>query len=230
MLIKTLLEDILQLFYPHLCIACQQQNVPVSELFCIHCEVELPVSDMYLRKENQSTDRLSGSVPFHTGASMFRFYPNGRIQKIIHGVKYEDRTDIAQRLGLRFGRMLKNASHYRDLDLIIPVPLHPKKQRKRGYNQSEYFARGLSNSLEVAVDVKSLVRCKATSTQTKKTREERILNMENAFRMKRTLKNKNILIVDDVITTGSTIEACASTIRMAMPDTSISFATIALAQ
>ncbi len=230
MLIKTLLEDVLQLFYPHLCIACQKENVPTSELFCIQCEVELSPSDMYLHRENQCTDRLSGSVPFYSGASMFRFYPHGRIQKIIHSIKYEDRTDIAERLGLRFGRMLKNAPHYRDLHLIIPVPLHPRKQRKRGYNQSEHFALGLGESLRIPVNVKSLVRCKATSTQTKKSREERILNMENAFRIKRPLKNKNILIVDDVITTGSTIEACASTIRRAMPEAKISFATIALAQ
>lgn len=230
MLIKTLLEDILQLFYPNLCIACQRENVPTTELFCIHCEVELPPSDMYLHKENQSTDRLSGSVPFYTGASMFRFYPHGRIQKIIHSVKYEDRTDIAERLGLRFGRMLKKAPHFSDLDVIIPVPLHTAKQRKRGYNQSEHFAIGIRESLGIPVNIKSLVRCKATSTQTQKTREERILNMENAFRMKRPLKNKNILIVDDVITTGSTIEACASTVLMAMPEASISFATMALAQ
>lgn len=230
MLIKTLLEDILQLFYPNLCIACQRENVPVTELFCIHCEVELPPSDMYMHKENQCTDRLSGSVPFHTGASMFRFYPHGRIQKIIHSVKYQDRTDIAERLGLRFGRMLKNAPHFRDIDLIIPVPLHPGKLRKRGYNQSEHFAIGLGESMKIPVNVKSLVRFKATSTQTKKTREERILNMEHAFRIKKPIKQKNILIVDDVITTGSTIEACASTLLETIPDASISFATIALAQ
>ena len=227
---KSLLEDLLQLFYPNLCVACQHEAVSLKELFCVRCESKLPISDMFRFSQNESTSRLSGNVPFYSGASMFRFYPSGSVQKIIHTIKYKNGTDIAQRLGVRFGKMLQQSIYFRDVECIIPIPLHIRKLRSRGFNQSTHFAMGLAEVLNVSVDIKSVVRVKPTETQTSKTREERILNMDKAFQLKSPIKHNKILLVDDVLTTGSTLEECALTILRSAPDARLSFATIALAQ
>ena len=133
-------------------------------------------------------------------------------------------------MGKLYGFELKKSSDFNTVDTIIPVPLHPKKEKKRGYNQSESFAEGLAASMEVAADFKTLFRAHESETQTKKSRFNRWQNVESIFQLKdlKSLEGKHILLVDDVVTTGATLEACAQTLQQ-VPGIKISVATIAYA-
>ncbi|UCG26676.1 MAG: ComF family protein, partial [Bacteroidales bacterium] len=137
---------------------------------------------------------------------------------------------IGYELGRIFGNELKNSRFFNHIDLIVPVPLHPRKQRQRGYNQSEWIARGMAESMQKSLDIKSLYRTVDTESQTNKTKYDRWKNVENIFAVKypETLIGKHVLIVDDVITTGSTLEACAAAIHN-LEGTRVSAATLAMA-
>jgi ComF family protein len=133
------------------------------------------------------------------------------VQKLVHALKYRGMTEVGRTIGERYGRELMSSPYYKDIELIIPVPLHPRKKKKRGYNQSEIFSQGLAKGMGLPVDNKQLLRQIASGTQTRKSRYSRWKNVEGIFSLNRpmALKGKNILLVDDVITTGATIEACA---------------------
>jgi ComF family protein len=224
-------KGFIHLIYPHLCAGCQKENIPFGELFCVRCEHALPVTDFHIKNENEGMDRLEGRLPLDGVTAMFRFYPGGLVQKIIHSIKYQNQPNVAYDLGLRYGTLLMESPHYRQLDYIIPVPLHLRKLRKRGYNQSAFFANGLAFSLTVPVLNHILLRSKNTETQTQKSKLERLQNLENAFKTKdgQIITNKNILIVDDVLTTGATLESCGLTLLPFKPK-GLFMATIAIAE
>jgi ComF family protein len=228
----TLLSDFIHLFYPNLCVGCQLEAVAQHELFCIACETKLPITDFHKVSDNEAMQRMEGGYPFSLGLSMFRFYPGGIVQEMIHQIKYKGQTNIAYRLGRRYGDILRrDCMETKDLSYIVPVPLHKKRMRARGYNQSKYFADGLSTSLGVATAPNLIIRVKDTSSQTTKSRKERLQSMEGAFKLNSTrdLKGHHLLLVDDVLTTGSTLEAVTQTLVKVSP-IKVSFATIALAQ
>jgi len=228
----AILRDVFHLIYPSLCIGCQEEAIANSQLFCASCEAILPMADFHLIEDNEAMLRMVGGPNYVFGASMFRFYPDGMMQDIIHRIKYKGQTDIAFKLGRRYGEQLLNLTKLQDLHCIIPVPLHRKKQQIRGYNQSTYFADGLSQSLHVFTCTNSLRRTTNTSTQTSKSRSERLKTMLGAFELSKASKdiqNKHVMVVDDVLTTGSTLHAC-NMLLSSIPGIRISFATIALAQ
>jgi ComF family protein len=163
-------------------------------------------------------------------AAFYYFNKGSKVQTMIHKLKYKGRKDVGIRIGEIYGKELAKASAFSSTDLIIPVPLHPKRQRKRGYNQSECFANGLAMSMNVRVNTTALIRTVASQTQTKKSRISRWDNVSEIFEVKKPeeLTGKNILLVDDVMTTGATLEACAMRI-LAVPGTNICIATIACA-
>ena len=226
-----LLKDFIHLIYPNLCVGCHLEAVTHDELFCAACEVKLPLTDFHMISDNEAMQRVVGNYVFSLGCSMFRFYPGGMVQNIIHQIKYNGQTHLAFRLGKRYGHVLKNHERLHNLSFIVPVPLHKNRQRSRGYNQSKYFADGLSASLNIPVSTKLVTRIKDTASQTAKSRNERLRTMQDAFAVKPNLiKGKcHLLLVDDVLTTGSTLEAIATTLSKDL-DIEISFATIALAQ
>ncbi len=227
---NNLWEDLIHLFYPNLCIACQSEAVRGEEILCILCESELTITDLHKFEENEFTRRLQ-ALNFCFGSAMFRFYPGGRVQKMVHAIKYRHHTRGAIKLGRRYGELLTTLPSLQDLDVIVPIPLHKKRFRQRGYNQSAFFAQGLADSFGIPFLSNAIVRTKQTTTQTEKSRHERLLNMSGAFSYtsKIDLTNKHVLIVDDVLTTGATLESCASSI-MDLPGVTISFATIAIAE
>jgi len=145
-------------------------------------------------------------------------------------MKYRGQKEMGYELGKIFGGELMSSSAYREIDLVVPVPLHVRKQRKRGYNQSEWIARGIAERMGKPLDTKSLYRAIESETQTRKTRYERWKNVENIFKLKSAdnLKDKHILLVDDVVTTGSTLEACAR-VLLTIENTKVSIATLAMA-
>jgi ComF family protein len=151
-----------------------------------------------------------GRVRIIHATSFFFFFKGSIYQKLIHKLKYEGRMDIAYQLGRLFGAELK-ATFFSEADYVIAVPLHPQRQRKRGYNQSEVIAMGISDILQIKLVKGNLIRNKSTSTQTRKNRFERFLNMDGSFELREpnSLYGKKLILVDDVVTTGSTLEACA---------------------
>lgn len=229
-LLQNLLTGFIALFYPKLCLSCSKNITPDNEALCISCQVNLPKTGFHLENENLFTDRFWGRIKIESGASLYHFSKGGHVQQLIHNLKYKGKPNVGVRLGNIYGKTLKKAPLYSTIDLIIPVPLHPKKELKRGYNQSDMFAKGLSESMKIEWKRNVLVRTKMTKTQTKKSRLERLENVQDVFKIKtpKDLENKHILIVDDVLTTGATLEACALKV-LEIPNTKVSLVTIAFA-
>jgi ComF family protein len=206
------------------------KNAPVpNEHLCFRCDVTLPRTDFHLQKENTFTNRLWGRLDLHTAAAMFLLTHNGLAENIIYNIKYKDATDLAITLGKQYGRVLKKAPLYQDIDLIVPVPIHSSKMRTRGYNQSAVFGKGISATLEVPCHENALFKKRKTKSQTKKSRMERLVGVEGEYAVKEAemLKGKNVLLVDDVMTTGATIESCALEI-LKVEGTRVSMATIGI--
>ncbi|GAB4487830.1 MAG: ComF family protein [Raineya sp.] len=202
-----------------------------EEKICTDCRANLPFTNFHKQnpQDNPVTQRFFGKIPIHYGLAFLQFTKSGKVQRILHQIKYQNQPDLALMLGLWYGYEL--AKHQiNDFDYILPVPLHPSKLKTRGYNQSDYFAEGLSRQMNVLWTKELLQRNTATSTQTKKNRLERWKNVENVFELNdaNLVAEKSILIVDDVLTTGSTLEACARTLLQANAK-HISVAAIALA-
>lgn len=226
---NTWLSSFLNLFYPNLCLACGKNLPAGSSYICVSCQYKLPQTRYHLEKENPFTERFWGRVELFSGAALYHFTKGGRTQQLIHQLKYEGKKQLGVRLGQLYGSYLKEAPLFQPAELVIPVPLHPRKAHLRGYNQSRLFARGLSESMGIPW-MNGLARRQYTSTQTQKTRIERFENVEHAFevRLHPKLAGKHILLVDDVITTGATLEACARKL-LELPGVKISLATIAIA-
>lgn len=190
----------------------------------------MPISDMHLDLENEFTRRLWGRLPLVAGAAFFYFSRQSKVQRTLHELKYRNNPEIGRKLGVEFGRKLHQVEQYRTVDAIVPVPLHPKKQRSRGYNQSTLFAQGIAEILGVPVLEQALKRRQFTGSQTRKRRLERHTNVDQVFEVAQphAIQGKHILLVDDVLTTGATLEECGAAL-LSVPSTRISSVTIAIA-
>ena len=206
---KSALRSLLDLAYPRLCLACGRDTIPEQEILCLPCTYQLPKTSQHLYPENQFTDRFWGRLDLKAGAAFLYFSKFGRTQQLLHQLKYRGQWQVGQKLGQAYGKLLKEAPLFTGLDLILPVPLHSRRLKKRGYNQSDHFAQGLSESMGVPWTSKLIVREQATVSQTHKTRMERFRNVQHAFVIPRpkALRGKQVLLVDDVLTTGATLEA-----------------------
>lgn len=198
-----------RLFYPVNCASCGEALVDRESHICTICQVSLPVTDYHREAHNPMDDllKLRLRVDF---ISSFLLYDQGlTTQNMLHAIKYKGNKELATHLGELYGHDIKNEFEH-PLDYIIPVPLHRRRLRERGYNQSEFWANGLAKSLSIPTNIDSLIRTQYTTTQTKKSRTDRIKNVASAFKIQapERLKGKSILLVDDVITTGATLEAC----------------------
>lgn len=229
-LLSNYLYDLLGLFYPNLCLACEKNLPPGQKILCIRCNYSLPKTNYHLELENGLTERFWGRLPIETGAALFHFVKGGKVQQLIHELKYNHKRDVGIQLGEWYGSMLKEQSSYQDIDLIVPVPLHIKKEHRRGYNQSALFAEGLAKRLGKPWKKDALMRRDASKSQTKKGRMERLENVMHAFQLNKakSLEGKHILLVDDVLTTGATLEACGQKL-LSIANTKLSLATIAIA-
>lgn len=197
---------------------------------CLGCALELPLTGFHHATDNEATARLAGRFPFERATAHLHFTEESLSQHLIHLLKYGRRAGIGTALGNAFGAALNEEGWMHDVHLILPVPLHPKKEAARGFNQSALLAEGMSNATGIPFDARALRRIRHTESQTRKTRAERIENVAGAFAVRhpRKLEGKHILLVDDVLTTGATVEACAQAI-LAVPGTRVSVATLAIA-
>jgi len=223
-----LIKDFLALIFPHVCVACGKPLYKTENCICMLCIYHLPKTNFHLDKENPIAKIFWGRVEIVAAASYYSFTKGGKVQHLIHQLKYKGQKEIGVTLGKLYGIELKESVDFQKVDLIIPVPLHKNKLRKRGYNQSESIAEGLSKGMGIPTNFKSLVRAVASESQTRKSRFNRWKNVESVFQVKdeHPLIGKHILLVDDVITTGSTLEACAQTL-IKIPGVSVSVVTLA---
>ncbi len=161
--------------------------------------------------DNRVAKLFYGRVDLSAAASCFDFKKAERVQRLLHELKYQGHQEVGKLLGRIFGHQLVASPFFKDTDIVIPVPLHPDKKKKRGYNQAEALAEGIAEAMEVPMDIQSLFRSVDTETQTRKSRIERYENMRNVFKISHPehILDKTILLVDDVVTTGATLEACA---------------------
>ncbi|MDA3779327.1 MAG: ComF family protein [Bacteroidales bacterium] len=229
MKLKAKFKDLLALFYPNLCVVCSEHLLYQEEYICTKCLYNLPKTKFHLDENNPVAQLFWGRTKIENATALYYYTKGSKYQKMIHKFKYNGVKEIGFVLGKVLGNEIKN-SKFKDIDIIIPVPLHPKKLRKRGYNQSDWIAMGLGKTMKNKVDCKNLYRNIHTSSQTNKSRFERWKNVENIFELKNKsqLLNKHILLVDDVVTTGSTLEACANII-LKIQGTRVSIITLAIA-
>lgn len=224
---KTILQDFAHLLFPDNCLGCQEVLSTQEQLICTNCLLELPITNYHLDPKNPLAQRFWGKVRLENAFAYCKFTKSGTVQSMLHALKYKGAFDLGVMLGNWYGTQLKE-SDITQFDYITPVPLHPKKLLQRGYNQSDAFAKGLSESMNIAWLPDLLLRNKHTATQTKKSRFERWLNVSDIFvvNAKYNIQNLRILVVDDVITTGSTIEACVQALHQSQVK-SVSVAAIA---
>ena len=226
--LSNILEDALQLFYPHVCAGCGDDLHGKKQLICFICMQQLPHTDFAKIPDNQIEHIFYGRAKIQSACSIFYFSKGQIIQQLIHQLKYKGNQEIGIYLGKLMGDQLLNSGRFTNIDAIIHLPMHPDKQRKRGYNQAEVLANGISQKLNIPVLNDIVVRSKTTTTQTNKQRVDRWTNVDGTFIIKNqsSVIGKNILLVDDVITTGATLEACTNVI-LSIENTTVSIAVLA---
>jgi len=210
-----ILSHLIHVLFPELCHVCGSGLVKGEHIMCVPCFFNLPRTNAHTDPDNKTSELFAGRVPFTAATSYFYYSKYSKYAHLIHMMKYKGKPDIGVYLGKLLGQELKNTGFSAGIDLIIPVPLHKKRMRKRGYNQSLCIAEGISLATGIAIDTKSVIRVVNTSTQTKKDREQRAENMADVFTLDKEhgLASKHVLLVDDVITTGATIESLARCIE-----------------
>lgn len=227
---NRLLQDVIGLLYPNHCCGCSQLLYTGEKLLCTNCQFKIPYTDYHLYPANKVAKQFWGRIPLNGAMALLHFKKGSRVQNILHQLKYKNQHELGVWLGERIGEKLLESELYNGVDLIMPVPMHHKKQRKRGYNQSLCIANGISTVLKVPVNCSALLKIKETTTQTNKGRLSRHENMKAVFSLVKPneLVDKHVLLVDDVITTGATIEACALEI-LTSANTKLSIAAVAFA-
>lgn len=204
-------DGFIGLIYPKLCIACNQETSIKGDDFCLNCYPEFPFTTHFEIADNDFMYHFYGRVKVIHGAALFNYYKANMTEGMIHRLKYEGKKRIGERLGTMLGQKMIHSTFFKEIDIIVPVPIHRKKALKRGYNQSEIIANALAKVLGVEVNTNVLLKTKVSETQTQKSRSERSKDLLNTMELRsaKTLMNKHVLLVDDVMTTGATLEACA---------------------
>jgi len=229
--IKTLRQsfwDLTGIFFPPVCLSCDAILPDRKDLICHHCMNALSFTQMDLSKDNPIYNKLAAVVKIEAATSILYFDKSGVTQALIHQLKYNGRQDVGNFFAEISYRQLQNAAILNKIDYIMPVPLHPKKLKKRGYNQLHTFGEHFGNYFSIPYNDNILLRQKNTETQTKKSAEERRLNVSNAFTIHKPEQytSKHFLLIDDVLTTGATIESCVETVIDNIPDAKVSVLTI----
>lgn len=215
-----LLKDLLFILFPRFCAGCKKPLFTHEHVICTFCLMRLPKARLTDKEDNALERLFWGTADPEMVTAFLKMNRKGMVHQCIHALKYDHRPEVGRKLGILFGEELRNSQRWPKIDLIVPVPLHPAKEKERGYNQSLYIAMGIGETLHAPVSAKVLTKRKYTLTQTKKSRSQRRKNVEDVFHIN---TNKlpqgctTILIVDDVITTGATLEACILTLKKNTP-------------
>lgn len=225
-----MLNSLVNLFFPKVCYACMNLLSDHEDVICINCRHDLPVTNFHFDNNQSVAKTLYGRAIIENGTALFRFKKKSLVQQLIHNLKYKGHENIGYALGNWLGAELKTLEAYQHIDLVIPVPLHKKKLKKRGFNQVSKFAQQIATALNADYRDDVLLKVTNTKSQVNKNRLTRWISNSELFTMKHanTIKNKHILLVDDLITTGATLEACIIVLNQA-EDIKISIATMAIA-
>lgn len=226
--LKNIFADTLHLFYPHICTGCGSDLIGKDSLLCIQCINDLPHTHFADYPNNPIEKVFAGRIPFEAAHSEFYFSKGQLLQQLIHLLKYKNNREIGHYLGELMGNSLLRSNRFSHIDYLVPLPLFAEKEFKRGYNQAAIICNGIQAATQIPVMTKNVIRRHATETQTRKHRAERWQNVADSFMIldPASITGKNILLVDDVITTGATLEACGQVI-LQVPGTMISFAALA---
>ncbi|MFE3848204.1 ComF family protein [Flavobacterium sp. LB3P45] len=224
-------ESIINLFFPKVCSGCSSFLLSNENVICTVCRHNIPLTNHHLNPENDAFKKFYGRIPVIHTSALFYFHKKGIVQELIHNLKYKGHEEIGTVLGEWYAEDLKNIKLLQSVDEIIPVPLHPKKLKERGYNQVTAFGTALSASLNLDYNDSLLIRNVYSKTQSKKSLLGRTEGIETIFDVSFTEKkhNKHFLLIDDVITTGATLEACSRAL-LKIPGAKISIICMAMAQ
>lgn len=231
-ILNELAGDLLALLFPPRCAVCGERLAPGERAVCTLCRVTAPLTGYWLEADNPVLEKCRDLVPVHRASALLFFLHGSGWRRMIHAFKYRGAWCTAREMGGWYGGCLKQSGLYDDVDVVVPLPLHPFKRMRRGYNQSEYIAEGIAAQLGIGVDRRSVRRRRNTPSQALKVHRERAANVEGAFcvRYHERLAGRHILLVDDVMTTGSTILSCAAEILRAVPDCRVSIAALAVSR
>lgn len=224
------LHPLAQLLFPERCAVCGGVLSEGERTICTLCRVTAPLTGYWNDPENPLWQRCRELFPICRASALLFFRQGSGWQQLIHGFKYRGRWRTARLLGEWYGRELRASGLYDTVDAVVPLPLHPLRRIRRGYNQSEFIAEGIARQLGVPVDRTSVVRSRNTAEQALRSRRERAGNVAGAFAVRRPerIAGRHLLLVDDVLTTGSTLLACAEAMQQAAPDCRISIAALAV--
>lgn len=221
------LKNFISLLYPALCTGCRRPLYAHETFICTYCWYHLPLTNFHIDPNNAAAKQLWGRVKLERVTSMLYFIEDTSVQRILHHLKYFSKPGLGEVLGAKYAEMLKDTD-FSQVDLLIPVPLHPRKLKQRGYNQSMHLAKGLHQALGIPLITDNLIRHTLAESQTTKKRYERYENMRTIFEVKDpvAIQGRHVLLVDDVLTTGATVEACANKL-LEIPDVRVSVLTLA---
>ena len=227
---KEIKESLLQLVFPHICAGCGSDLLNEESQLCIRCLTALPETNFNLHANNPMEKIFWGRLPLASATAQFYFTKESLIQHLMHQLKYKGNKELGLQLGRLMGSGFKETNRFNGIDALIPLPLYPKKEKRRGFNQATILCDGISEILNIPVFKNTIIRTQHTDTQTKKGRMERWQNIEGKFELLNpgSIENKHILLVDDVVTTGATLEACGS-ILMQAENLRLSIATLCFA-
>lgn len=211
---KTIIDSLLHLFFPHTCAGCGTDILHRDQLICLHCIDRLPQTGFHRYADNPVEKIFRGRLPVACATSLLYFTKSSVLQHLVHQFKYNGKMEIGRFIGQRMGETLREASRFGMVDALVPLPLHAARERKRGYNQSGILCEGMAEVMQLPVLKNIITRKSATETQTRKRRTERWSNISGRFELLKpeAIKGRHILLVDDVITTGATLEACGQEI------------------
>lgn len=227
-ILSSLLKDFKSLIFPPICPVCRE-IIEGDDWLCSMCRMTAPLTGFWNDIDNQITHKIWGLIPVVNASSFIYFVDKSGWRNLIHNFKYRGAWGQAEKMGVWYGGYLKDSGIYEDVDLVIPIPLHVRKLIKRGYNQSEYIAKGIAAELDVKMDCKSVIRSRNNKSQTQSYRGDRWDNVKGVFSIKdkKALENRHILLVDDVFTTGATVISCVEAILKVVPNCRISIAVLA---
>jgi len=215
--LQETIKDFISLIYPSYCLACSNSLVKGEEIVCTGCLLDTPKTNFHKVDKNPLLERLLLRMPISHAFAYYHFKKGSKVQKLLHSLKYHNHPEIGVKLGKVMAQELIKEGFENAFDVIVPVPLHPSRKRTRGYNQSEEFAKGLSEILKIPYTENFVKRKVKTQTQTRKTKLSRWQNVSEVFEMRQheEVRGKRVLLVDDVVTTGATLEACANPLQEA---------------
>lgn len=229
-MLRSFFSDIFFLLFPKTCNVCSSHLRHGEDILCTNCIIDLPVLHENSSDTNSLETILWGQVHFQKATSLLLYSKNSAYAQLLHQLKYNNRQDIGLYLGQMLGVELKRSGFCNTIDCIVPIPLHKKRFKERGYNQSEIIAQGISNITGIKVITNAVERTVYTKTQTKKNKEERLKNVENIFKITQGFENKHILLVDDIITTGATIISCGNVLLQESKNCLLSIASVGVVE